>query len=48
MEFRQKQNSTQRNKKVILHVVQHLAPGGLETLVLEMLRLRNRIIPCLS
>ncbi|MFH4466737.1 glycosyltransferase [Vibrio diabolicus] len=38
MEFRQKQNSTQRNKKVILHVVQHLAPGGLETLVLEMLR----------
>ncbi|MFH4414823.1 glycosyltransferase [Vibrio diabolicus] len=38
MEFRQKQNSSQRNKKVILHVVQHLAPGGLETLVLEMLR----------
>ncbi|EIL8371976.1 glycosyltransferase [Vibrio alginolyticus] len=38
MEFRQKHNNTKHSKKVILHVVQHLAPGGLETLVLEMLR----------
>ncbi|HDM8053040.1 glycosyltransferase [Vibrio harveyi] len=27
-----------KNGNVIVHVVQHLAPGGLETLVLEMLR----------
>ncbi|EGU43280.1 putative glycosyl transferase [Vibrio ichthyoenteri ATCC 700023] len=33
--------STHCNAKLTVHVVQHLAPGGIETLVLEMLRLAN-------
>ena len=32
-----KQNT--KNGKKIIHVVQHLAPGGLETLTLDLLRL---------
>ena len=30
--------NSSNNGNVIVHIVQHLAPGGLETLVLEMLR----------
>ncbi|MCA2470598.1 glycosyl transferase, partial [Vibrio alginolyticus] len=38
MERREDKNTKRNHKKVVLHVVQHLAPGGLETLVLDMLR----------
>ncbi|MDW2019621.1 glycosyltransferase, partial [Vibrio sp. 704] len=38
MERRENKNTKRNHKKVVLHVVQHLAPGGLETLVLDMLR----------
>ncbi|WP_186175919.1 glycosyltransferase [Vibrio jasicida] len=33
-----RESNSKSKGKVIVHVVQHLAPGGLETLVLEMLR----------